>query len=170
MNSDEFKRTGLTKPCRDKVDKWPRRFILSCSVILLITGAAKIVSAMGAARILWLTDPILYISFGHLMLLAGVCELSVSTICILGRNIKLQAAVLAWLSTIFVVYRIGLLYLGWNRPCSCMGNLTDALHIPPKIADVMMEIILGYLLVGSYGILFWLWKRSGRLVSQNLLR
>jgi len=40
-----------------------------------------------------------------------------------------------------------------------MGNLTDALHIPPQIADTAMKIILAYLLIGSYASLFWLWRQ-----------
>jgi hypothetical protein len=41
-----------------------------------------------------------------------------------------------------------------------MGNLTDALHIPPQTADTAMKIILAYLLLGSYGTLFWLWRQK----------
>ena len=43
-----------------------------------------------------------------------------------------------------------------------MGNLTDALHIPPQTADTAMKIILAYLLIGSYASLFWLWRQRGK--------
>jgi cbb3-type cytochrome oxidase subunit 3 len=50
-----------------------------------------------------------------------------------------------------------------------MGNLADALHIPPQIADTAMKIILAYLLIGSYATLFWLWrqKRKQSVISPN---
>jgi len=41
-----------------------------------------------------------------------------------------------------------------------VGNLTDALHIPPQAADIAMKIILAYLFVGSYATLFWLWRQK----------
>jgi hypothetical protein len=49
--------------------------------------------------------------------------------------------------------------VGYHKPCSCLGNLTDALHIPPPMADTAMKIILAYLLIGSYATLFWLWRQ-----------
>jgi hypothetical protein len=68
--------------------------------------------------------------------------------------------VIAWLATNFFVYRCGLWWMGWHRPCSCMGNLTDALHIRPEVADNIMKVILAYLLIGSYGLLFWQWRAN----------
>ena len=65
--------------------------------------------------------------------------------------------VLAWLGTIILGYRIGLLWIRYNKPCSCMGSLTDALHIKPETADTIMKIVLAYLLILSYGTLMWLW-------------
>ena len=60
---------------------------------------------------------------------------------------------IAGLSTLFAVYRIGLWSLGWHRPCSCLGNLTDALHLSPVIVDNVMKVLLAYLMIGSYSIL-----------------
>jgi hypothetical protein len=67
---------------------------------------------------------------------------------------------LAWLSTSFLIYRFGLVWAGYHKPCPCLGNLTDALHIPPQTADTAMKIILAYLLIGSYATLFWLWRQK----------
>jgi cbb3-type cytochrome oxidase subunit 3 len=41
----------------------------------------------------------------------------------------------------------------------------DALHIPPQTADTAMKIILAYLLLGSYAMLFWLWRQRKKLQS-----
>jgi hypothetical protein len=138
--------------------KWSRWFVLSAGGILLITSLAKIVSAFGKAKVLENTDPVFGISFGHLMLSVGILELAVSGICLLTKKQSLSLGLTAWLATCFLAYRGGLWYLGWQRPCSCLGNLTDALHISPHVADVAMKIVLIYLLVGSYGGLLWLWK------------
>jgi hypothetical protein len=48
-----------------------------------------------------------------------------------------------------------------------LGNLADALHIPPNVADGALKIILLYLLIGSYGNLFRVWKPRAQ-VNLNL--
>ena len=51
-----------------------------------------------------------------------------------------------------------------------MGNLTDALHIRPEVADNIMKAILGYLLIGSYGLLIWQWRLSKMKVDGGGLK
>ena len=144
--------------------KWSRWFVLSAGGVLLITGLAKIVSAFGKAKVLQNTDPVFGISFAYLMLSVGILELAVSGVCLLTRKQSLGLGLTAWLSTCFLAYRGGLWYLGWQRPCSCLGNLTDTLHISPHVADVAMKIVLAYLLVGSYGGLLCLWKLNRKSI------
>jgi hypothetical protein len=145
-----------------------RPFILSAGCILLITGLAKIISAFGKAEILNYNDPLFGISFKHLMLLVGIIELVISAICLLCKWARLQVGLLALLATNLWAYRIGLLCVGYHRPCSCMGNLTDVLHVSPWVADSMMKTVLAYLLIGSYGALFWTWVGNQNRNAQAL--
>jgi hypothetical protein len=138
--------------------KW---FCASGAIILCITGAAKIWSSFGHATFLTVADPIIGIKFGHLLLLIGVVEATIAMIFFIGGRQELFLKFVAWLSTNFVLYRMGLVLLKWHRPCQCMGNLTDALHISPITADEIMKWVLAYLLLGSYGTLFWL-RQSNR--------
>jgi hypothetical protein len=108
------------------------------------------------------------ISFKHLMLLVGIIELVISAICLLCKWARLQVGLLALLATNLWAYRIGLLCVGYHRPCSCMGNLTDVLHISPWVADSMMKTVLAYLLIGSYGALFWTWVGNQNRNAQAL--
>jgi hypothetical protein len=151
------------EPSGDKVARWSRRFVLSSGCIFLVTGLAKVGSALGKAGILRNADPVFGISFGHLMLSVGIWELAVAGVCLFTRRRNLSLGLTAWMATNFLAYRAGLWFLGWQRPCSCLGNLTDALHIPPHAADVTMKIILLYLLAGSYGNLICLWKLGSRV-------
>ena len=137
-------------------------FVYSAGVILAVTAMAKIVSACGHAGILRKPDPILRISFQHLLLLVAVLELTIALTCFFNKRMRLNAALVAWLATGFLVYRLGSGWIGGSKPCGCLGNLTDALHLPPQIVDATMKIILAYLLVGNYGILYWLWRQSKR--------
>jgi len=131
------------------MSKWVRWFVVSAGMILLITGLAKIVSAFGKALVLTQHDPVFQISFKNLMLFSGILELALSIFCFIGKNITLQAGLVAWLATCFLFYRLGIFWGGFNRPCPCLGNLTDALHISPRFADAATKIALTYLLIGS---------------------
>ena len=137
-----------------------RTFLYSAGVLLLGTALAKFVSATGSARILQSPDPLFSIPFRSLFWGVGSIEAVIGLVCFFGRRLAMQAGLVAWLGTNFVVYRLGLLWVGYHRPCPCLGNLTDAIHIPPATANAGMKVILAYLLIGSYGTLFWLWRQQ----------
>lgn len=139
--------------------KLTRIFILTSGVIFGITAISKIISAFGTQELLRQTDPLIGFSFRNLFLLAGWVELGIAASCLLIEKNRLNALLIAWASTFFAVYRVGFWLLKWKRPCHCLGNLTDALHISPQTADTVMKIVLSYLLIGSYATLFWLWRQ-----------
>ena len=140
--------------------KLHRYFVLTAGVIFGITGIAKVISVFGTQMMLLQSDPLIGISFRHLLLLTGVVELAIACLCLFTNKHKLNTLLIAWISTSLVMYRAGLWAMNWQRPCHCLGNLTDVLHISPETADTAMKIILAYLLIGSYATLFWLWKEK----------
>jgi hypothetical protein len=150
----ERRRTSFTK-----------YFILSAGAILAITGIVKVWSSFGNVKLLAEADPIVGIQFRHLMMAVGLLEILVALVCFFSKRQTLALVLVAWLSTNFVVYRLGLWWMGWKRPCGCLGNLTDALHISPQAADNIMKVVLAYLLIGSYGLQFWGWKTRRSSVS-----
>lgn len=137
-----------------------RGFVYSAGVLLLITAAAKFVSGFGSAGILQRADPILNLPFRSLFWFVGGLELAVAIISLFSKDTGWPVILIAWLSTNFAVYRVGLLWVGYLRPCPCLGNVTDALHVSPHTADSVLKAILGYLLVGSWLIIFWPGKKS----------
>ncbi len=142
--------------------KIARAFVYTAGAILLITAAAKFVSSFGSGKILMQTDPIFRLQFRYVFCFAGGLEMMVALICFLSNKVTMSASLVAWLATTFCAYRFGLWQIGWHRPCPCLGNLTDALHVLPQTADVILRIILGYLLVGSYATGLWLWLQRTR--------
>jgi hypothetical protein len=88
-----------------------------------------------------------------------VAEIVIAAICFFSKWQTLALGLVAWMSTNFLVYRLGLWWMNWKKPCSCLGNLTDALHISPQTADNIMKVLLAYLLIGSYGLLIWQWQK-----------
>ena len=127
--------------------------LFSSGVILGITGIAKVWSAFGTSKFLAVIDPIFAITFGQLMLLVGLAEIAIALVCFFSKRQTLALGLVAWMSTNLLVYRLGLWWMDWHRPCNCLGNLTDALHISPQIADNIMKVLLACLLIGSYGLL-----------------
>ena len=148
-------------------NKLVRIFTISSGILFLATAIAKVVSSFGSARILQNPDPILMMSFQHVFWIVGAVELIVAIFCFFDIRCELQASLVAWLATSFLIYRLGLVWIGYHRPCSCLGNLTDALHIPPQAADTAMKIILAYLLLGSYATLFWLWRQRKKAIPAS---
>lgn len=141
-------------------NKHIRLLLVSSGCLLMITGAAKLLSAAGSAGILKTPDPIFTFPFRNVFAIVGGIELLVALFCLFGTQARLQATVVACLSTDFALYRLALYLIGWRRPCSCLGNMTDSLHIRPEAADAVMALVVGYLVIGSYGAIYWFWRSS----------
>ena len=133
-----------------------------------VTGFAKVSTTLGHARALDIPDPMFGIPFRHLMLVVGLAELFIAFLCLFTDKRQFSVLAVAWLSTNFLVYRLGLWFIGWHKPCGCLGNLTDVLHISPAAADSIMKVVLAYLLVGSYATLLWRWQQSRHRLEPSL--
>jgi len=140
--------------------KISRLFLYSAGGIFLLTATAKLVSSFGHDAILQIHEPFIGLQFNKLLQLTGFIEFIIGLACFFPWQFVMRMGLVAWLSSIILLYRLGLTLIGWHKPCSCLGNLTDALHIPPQIADITMKLILAYLLIGSYTSLLWLWQQG----------
>jgi len=127
---------------------------------LALTGLAKAVSAIGSARALDAADPLIGIPFRQLLLLVGLAEILIAFFCLFTDKRRFSLLAAAWISTNFLVYRLGLWFIGWQHPCHCMGSLAGVLHLSDQAADSIMKVILAYLLVGSYAALLSEWRRG----------
>ena len=132
--------------------------VISAGAILALTGLAKLWSALGTAKVLVVADPLLGISYKHLLAGVAVMEIVAATICFFGRSREWTVALVAYLRTGFMLYRPGLWWIGWKQPRGCMGSLTGALQIKPKTVDNVALILLFYMLTTSYALLFMQWK------------
>jgi hypothetical protein len=149
MNSISMPENISKLPADKKVNRWLTWFIISVGLIFLITGLAKIISFFGNANMLDLNDPIFGIRFRCLILFVGVLELATSAVCLLTSKHLLCLFLAAWLSTSFILYRMGAIWVGYHRPCACLGSLTIQLHISERNADLVMKLLAAYIFVGS---------------------
>ncbi len=137
-------------------------FIWFAALVLMATAIAKFISVGGATRILDQPDPLLKIKYRQLFFGVAVMETVVATVLFASRANFFRLALIAWVATNFMLYRLGLWWLNPPKPCGCLGTVTDALGIAPKTADQIMLGVLLVLLLGSYGLLLkeWLQKKS----------
>ena len=56
-----------------------------------------------------------------------------------------QVTVVTILSMNILLYRIGLMIIGYKGLSDCLGSLTQVLSISPHVADIVMKVVLGYL-------------------------
>ena len=145
--------------CRTERAGIMRWFLKVAGSVLLLTGVAKAFTAIGAARVLDTADPLTGIPFRQLLLLVGLAEILIAFFCLFTDKRGFSLLAVAWLSTNFLVYRLGLWFIGWHHPCHCMGDLASALHLSDQAADNIMKGVLAFLLVGSYAILFSQWRQ-----------
>jgi hypothetical protein len=148
---------------RSKIASW---FLFSAGMLFILTGGAKIISAMGHSRVLQSIDPLFGISFRQLLWIAGLIE-TLGALIILSKRLGTRVPFLfvAGLSTAFVVYRFGLFWLGYQGPCACLGTLTGALHVSPQTVDKAMKIVLAYLVTGSIATLLVDWNATKDAVA-----
>jgi len=149
-------------------NSWVAMVVLTAGLILAITGLAKVWSSFGDVKLLTVADPIVGIPFKYLMLAVGVAELVIAAVCLCTKANRLATVLVAWLATNFLVYRIGLWWMGWKKPCSCLGNLADTLGISPQTADHLIKVLLAYLLIGSYGLLIWEWRKRRMIAGLQM--
>ncbi len=135
-------------------------YIYATAGVLVVTATAKFMAAMGTAKILASHDPLLGIAFRYLFVAVGAAEMAVAIVCFFGNRVQLQAELIAFLATNFVLYRLALLAIGYHKPCPCLGNITETIHLGPNAADILLKIVLTFLFIGSYSILLWL-RQSG---------
>jgi hypothetical protein len=136
-----------------------RAFAVSSGVILALTALAKAWTVAAGGKILLVAEPLSGLPFKHVFPLVAAVELAIAVVCLFTKAHRLATMLVAWMATNFLVYRVGLWWMGWRKPCGCLGNLTDALHISPQTADHLIKLLLAYLLVGSYGLLIWQWRQ-----------
>jgi len=124
--------------------------------MLLLTAVAKIVSSGGNAGALNVNDRVFGLPNSYLLLLAGLVEGAAAIFCFIGKSRRMQVAILAWLASVFLLYRLNLWAQGYRGLCPCLGNMTSAIHLPSRAADWWLRVVLGYILIGSYSALLWL--------------
>jgi hypothetical protein len=145
-------RTGLNESGR-----LTRLFLMSAGWIFLLTAAIKFMSAMQEARVLGRPDPLLeFLSTRQLLALTALLEAGVAVVILwAGRAVAASEKLLLvlWLAMMFLLYRLGLWWIGHQGGCNCMGNAAQWLGASAATLDSAAKVLLAYLLLGSFALL-----------------
>jgi len=142
MSATQYLQRGLPLPKE-------RAFLFSALVILGCSGSAKILSSLGTVPILELPDPVFRLPNRWFLCLAGAFELCAAAYLLLGRNQRLKLLLVAWLSTIFCLYRLEIWLTQPGKPCHCLGTVTEYLHLKADQVEPILVLLI-YLLAGSF--------------------
>jgi hypothetical protein len=143
-------------------------FVLSAGAILLVAALGRFLVAASNAQILAFPEPALGIPFRQAVLAVGALEVVVALICLLSKRAGLQLGSLIWLSLNFAGYRACLHFLQLNPEASCIGALTDPLHLARGVAGRITWLLPFYLLLGSLAASIWLWLEGRKTQSLKM--
>jgi predicted RNA-binding Zn-ribbon protein involved in translation (DUF1610 family) len=142
--------------------KLTKFFIQSAGAVLLAAALVRFLIATGSDMVLVMPEPLLGLPLRYGVLLVGGFELFVALICLFGWQPGLQLGWLAWASTNYLVYWIGIFIMHCYPQTTCIGSLTDPLQLSRGKLGLMIELLPLYLFFGSCSGLLWLWWISRR--------
>lgn len=142
------------------------RFIHSVAVILFVTAASQIFTAMQIPPLLN-HEPLLQIPLSQIFYLIGGLELALSAYLLAGGNAKLKLSLITWLILNLFVYQTGLYWNGSPNFLNCFGNLNASFPVPPRVLSWIMLLLFSYGFLGSCVFLIWDCLHDRRAAGEN---
>jgi predicted RNA-binding Zn-ribbon protein involved in translation (DUF1610 family) len=137
-------------------------FIQSAGALLLASALIRFLIAVGSDPVLSLPEPMLGLPLRYTLLLLGGFELTVALICLSSKRPGFQLVWIAWVSSNYQVYWIGLKMMDYAPQTSCIGSVTDPLQLSRGNLSLVLSFLPLYFLLGSCIGLLWLWRESRR--------
>ena len=134
-----------------------RLFIRLAGALLLALALASLLDAAVNPELLSLREPLLQVPMRSAVWGAAGLELVVALVCLFGKQAGIATAFILWLSTDFLVYRIGLRWQGCNTQWGCLGNAMNNLPLLPGADYGGINSLTGLLFLGSFAGTIWLW-------------
>jgi hypothetical protein len=144
-------------------------FLYSASLILVTTALLKAVTLVQHSASLDTPDPLCpFLSTRIMLNFAALLELLVAGIVLSLRASVASFRWVAWLCSLMLAYRLGLLVTGYQGPCWCLGSPFRWLGLSWSTLDRVALGLLGYMSLGSVGVLIH--RFSGRVFNSNVGR
>jgi hypothetical protein len=119
-----------------------------CCVGLVLTAALKLLSALGDGPALSRGSFAQILTNRQLLFLAALLELATVAGVWNVRDSAVKALLLGWIGSCFAVWRLGMHFAGYG-PCMCIGTAYDWLGLDPSTVEIVLQIFVGFLIIGS---------------------
>jgi len=147
---------------------FPRFFTNTAAALLLaLSTALFIINLTGPPHLVLPRDPISGLSFRYLFWIFAVVAALLGFLCLFADRPERLIPWVAWLAFNFLVYRIGLYFDDCHSLTGFLACVTYAFALPPKAASFLLDLVFGYLLLGSCAALIWNWRHQS---SQPLIQ
>ena len=125
---------------------------LYCRVVaslLLFSALGKMIGLFGTAGILLQYDPILHIQNRYVMQSLASLEAALALYLITGATTPIKLVLVFSLGFNFLLYHLGLWWLGVGAPCTCLGNVWAWFKPLEQAEPIIVKTIIAFLLAGS---------------------
>jgi hypothetical protein len=130
------------------LNKVTQFFIYSMGALLLASGLALLISQVSQPGLIQPHDPVFMIPLPIFFWIVGVLELSVGLICLFAKNISLQLSAALWMATNFIIYWVGMDYMG-VKGGGYSGSIADVFGISYRQVNTLLRMMVFYVLAGS---------------------
>lgn len=144
--------------------------VLSLSLAALLKLGTVLSSAVASAPSLGYAEPLLLFIFGTripmwaAMLLEALGETAV-VVLVIGSDLRTRMSVTAFVSTLFLIYHLLLVEIGYRGPCPCFGNAYKWLGLGFDVVNAITLCVALLMATGSYGWFVVGWLKGQRRVS-----
>ena len=128
-----------------------RSYIIGAWIILLAVGIVKVFDSNSGIAALNSPDPVFGIKQGYVLFIVGYIEIILCCLMLFTQDSITRLSIIAWISSMFMIYRISLYLLAAPKGCPCIGHTLGKIF--PYVGDNQSEISLVlflYLFMGSY--------------------
>lgn len=147
----------------NRSDKYLDWFLRVAGWLLVMAACERFLAAAGDSQMLTFADPVLGFSIQHLTAGVGVILLACGLVCIFAKRRGIRAGLLASLMTDIICYLAMVPYIGMNGRWTCLGSLTDPLHLSRGWLRGPLEFLFLCLMAGAYGSSIFIWFRSWQI-------
>jgi len=114
-------------------------FIRFAAALLFITAAAKLQSVLHPVPLLFVPDSVFpVLTMQQVLTAACVLQLAIVLFILISPDSKLKLAAIAWLSCLFLTYRLGLLLVHHPNYRPCLGTPGQDLGLSPHFVSTFM--------------------------------
>jgi hypothetical protein len=131
------------------VKSFQRYYFCVVAVTLFLMGIINILSVNESSFLLDQFDPFLFLKNRWCLFAVGMLEIIVSAVLLLGQRIQTRLLWITWLTSMLIVYRVGLRWNDAPNLGDCLGNFDEWLPIPPPLLAMITSTILVFCLASS---------------------